>query len=35
VDVSSGVEVSPGIKDPGRIHEFVQRARAAADGANR
>jgi phosphoribosylanthranilate isomerase len=35
VDVSSGVEASPGIKDPVRIHEFVQRARAAANGANR
>ena len=35
VDVSSGVEASPGVKDPARIHEFVQRARAAANGANR
>jgi len=33
VDVSSGVEASPGVKDPVRIHEFVQRARAAANGA--
>ena len=35
VDVSSGVESSPGVKDPTRIHEFVRRARAAANGANR
>jgi phosphoribosylanthranilate isomerase len=31
VDVSSGVEASPGIKDPGRIHEFVRRARAVSE----
>ena len=30
VDVSSGVEASPGVKDPARILEFVTRARAAA-----
>ena len=30
VDVSSGVEASPGVKDPARILEFVIRARAAA-----
>jgi phosphoribosylanthranilate isomerase len=35
VDVSSGVETAPGVKDPTRIHEFVRRARAAANGANR
>jgi phosphoribosylanthranilate isomerase len=35
VDVSSGVESSPGVKDPTRIHEFVRRARTAANGANR
>jgi phosphoribosylanthranilate isomerase len=35
VDVSSGVEASPGVKDPARIHEFVRRARAAANGADR
>lgn len=34
VDVSSGVEASPGVKDPARIHEFVRRARAAANGAS-
>lgn len=31
VDVSSGVERAPGIKDPGKISEFVQAARAAAE----
>jgi phosphoribosylanthranilate isomerase len=30
VDVSSGVEAAPGIKDPTKIHEFVRRARAAS-----
>ncbi len=35
VDVSSGVEASPGVKDPARILEFVRRARAAAAGASR
>lgn len=29
VDVSSGVEAAPGVKDPHKIHEFVRRARAA------
>jgi phosphoribosylanthranilate isomerase len=31
VDVSSGVEATPGIKDPRKIFEFVQAARAAAE----
>ena len=30
VDVSSGVEASPGVKDPAKIIEFVNRAREAA-----
>ncbi|MFI4890153.1 MAG: phosphoribosylanthranilate isomerase [Steroidobacterales bacterium] len=30
VDVSSGVEASPGVKDPAKILEFVNRAREAA-----
>lgn len=30
VDVSSGVESAPGIKDAGKIREFVARAKAAA-----
>ena len=29
VDVSSGVEISPGVKDAGRIHAFIRNARAA------
>jgi phosphoribosylanthranilate isomerase len=33
VDVSSGVESAPGQKDPRRIVEFVQAARAAVAGA--
>jgi phosphoribosylanthranilate isomerase len=37
VDVSSGVESAPGVKDKGKIMEFVARAKAAADeeGATR
>jgi phosphoribosylanthranilate isomerase len=31
VDVSSGVEATPGIKDPAKIHEFVRRARAVSE----
>jgi phosphoribosylanthranilate isomerase len=30
VDVASGVEASPGVKDPKKIERFVRRARAAA-----
>lgn len=30
VDVASGVELSPGIKDPGKVQDFVARAREAA-----
>lgn len=30
VDVSSGVESGPGVKDPHKIHEFVRAARAGA-----
>jgi phosphoribosylanthranilate isomerase len=33
VDVSSGVEARPGVKDPFKIHEFVRNARAAGRGA--
>lgn len=33
VDVSSGVEARPGVKDPVKIHEFVRIARAADNGA--
>jgi hypothetical protein len=29
VDVSTGVESSPGVKDPGRVRDFVQAAREA------
>jgi phosphoribosylanthranilate isomerase len=35
VDVSSGVEAQPGVKDPEKIHEFVRRARAAGNGVKR
>jgi phosphoribosylanthranilate isomerase len=29
VDVSSGVEAAPGLKDPGKIAEFLAAARSA------
>ncbi|HEY5807644.1 MAG TPA: phosphoribosylanthranilate isomerase [Povalibacter sp.] len=34
VDVSSGVEREPGVKDVNRIQEFVRAARAAGNGAD-
>lgn len=33
VDVSSGVEARPGVKDPAKIYQFVRNARAAGNGA--
>lgn len=33
VDVSSGVEARPGVKDPQKIYDFVRNARAAGSGA--
>ena len=33
VDVSSGVEARPGVKDPRKIYDFVRNARAADNGA--
>jgi len=32
VDVATGVESAPGVKDPARVREFIQRARQAAAG---
>ena len=30
VDVSTGVEAAPGVKDPGKLREFIAAAQAAA-----
>jgi phosphoribosylanthranilate isomerase len=35
VDVSSGVESAPGVKDPEKIRLFVRAARTAVNGASR
>src|ERR1039457_5029661 len=35
VDVSTGVERAPGLKDPRKIHAFIQNVRAATEEANR
>ncbi|MFC4310425.1 phosphoribosylanthranilate isomerase [Steroidobacter flavus] len=35
VDVSSGVEARPGVKDPQKIYDFVRIARAAGSGATK
>jgi phosphoribosylanthranilate isomerase len=35
VDVSSGVEAAPGLKDPTKIHEFVRNARGADNGVTK
>jgi phosphoribosylanthranilate isomerase len=35
VDVSSGVEEIPGVKDPAKIHAFVRAVRAAAAALER
>ncbi|MGA3194066.1 MAG: phosphoribosylanthranilate isomerase [Terriglobales bacterium] len=35
VDVSTGVERAPGLKDPKKIHAFIETVRAATEEANR